>query len=66
VPKYDKAKVMLAALDLYKGPAILFVISTFILGDLCHISYPLTISCTISRFSMEYHLIFVTIISLLG
>jgi hypothetical protein len=31
VPKYDKAKILLAALDLYRGPAILFVISTFIL-----------------------------------
>jgi hypothetical protein len=65
-PKYDKAKLLRAALDLYGGPAILFVISTFILRDLCHISYLLTISSTVSRYSTEYHLIFVTFISLLG
>lgn len=65
VPKYDKAKVLLAALDLYRRPAILFVISTFILRDLCHISYLLTIGSTISGFSMEYPLIFITFTSLL-
>jgi hypothetical protein len=65
LPKYDKAKLLRAALDLYGGPAILFVISTFILRYLCHISYLLTISTTVSRYSTEYYLIFVIFISVL-